>query len=228
MKSDKDPASPYLIESARLGLRRMTEGDCADIVRWRNNPRIRNHYIYRKPFTMEGELQYYRTQVLTCRVFHFMICVKESCGSGNRSGGAESGIAAAGPAVGCVVMNRPDPLKNQMESGLFLGEESAVGKGYGPEALRLGAEYMFAHWPIDQADIRTAAAALSPGSTDMESVCLPPVLMSRIFTDNLPSIRTHEKVGYHRAGTLRNVQCTDGTAGDMAVMILHSEDLRRR
>lgn len=182
--------SQYLIESNRLGLRWMTEEDCGDVVRWRNLERVRRHYIYRRPFTPEGELAYYQSQVKPQHVMHFMICLKDW----------------GGRAVGCVVMNHPDPEHNRVESGLFLGEDAALGHGYGPEALGLGASYVFAHWPL---------------SGEAE-----PTLMSRIFTDNLPSIRTHERVGYRREGILPQVVCTDGTAADMVVMVLRREDMK--
>ena len=94
-----------LAQSDKSALRMMTKEDCALIVRWRNKPSVREWYIYREPFTFEGEEAYYEREVKTGHVIHLMVLDP----------------ADGYKPVGCSVFNRMEPDKNQMEGGIFLG-----------------------------------------------------------------------------------------------------------
>jgi len=168
---------PFIAENTHILLRPMTEADCPDIVRWRNEDRIRIRYIYRERFTEEAERIYFHREVETGRVIHLMIAEKND----------------PGRSVGCYVISGIDPESGEGESGLFLGEEDVLGRGIGVETLRAGADWAFG----------------SKGFTH---------LTARVFTDNLPSLKTHENAGYRTVRILKNVECTDGEIKDMYLM----------
>ncbi len=114
------------IEGEKIYLRPMTKEDTDRIVRWRNHPRVRNHFIYQKPFTREGHLNWIETKVNTGEVIQFIICEKET-----------------DRPVGSVYFRDINKEHRKAEYGIFIGEDDAVGKGIGTEACRLACEYGF-------------------------------------------------------------------------------------
>lgn len=59
-------------------LRPMTEADTENIVAWRNKDRVRRNFIYQKPFTKEGHLNWLHTQVEPGHAVQFVICEKDA------------------------------------------------------------------------------------------------------------------------------------------------------
>ena len=49
----------YIASDGKLKMRALTLEDSQLIVDWRNNPRVRSRYIYREPFTLEGQEEPY-------------------------------------------------------------------------------------------------------------------------------------------------------------------------
>lgn len=122
----------YITENERLGLRPMTFEDCADVVRWRNRDNVRIRYIYREKFTLEAEQAYFRREVETGNVYHWIVCDKGNEGRG----------------VGCFVCNRLSRGKNELECGMFLGEPDAYGKGFARDTYRLASRWLLTHWTL--------------------------------------------------------------------------------
>ena len=56
-------------------LRLIQEADTEQVVAWRNKERVRHNFIYQKPFTKEGHLNWLRTQVEPGHVVQFIICL---------------------------------------------------------------------------------------------------------------------------------------------------------
>lgn len=166
----------YIRQTARLGLRRMTIEDSALIVRWRNQDWVREHYIYRETFTLEGQEAYYHSQVETGRVTQFIVCELD----GDRP-------------IGCTILNDYERHDGHGEYGMFLGEADAAGKGYSPEMVRMTLDYGFRELGLTE-------------------------IMSRIFTDNIPSIKGCNRGGMESMEILRDVECSDGTIKDMQIV----------
>lgn len=178
------PEQPFEALSPRISLRPMAYEDCEAIVRWRNNERVRGNYVYRERFTIEGQRRYFHDKVETGQVWQYMICERER---GDRP-------------IGCMVFTDWEPERDQIEYGLFIGEDDAAGRGYGTEAIRLGMTHAFGRFHVGKV------------------VC-------RIFTDNLPSLASNEKAGYRRAGLLPDVECSDGTRKDMVMLEITPADV---
>ncbi|MBE5852429.1 MAG: GNAT family N-acetyltransferase [Lachnospiraceae bacterium] len=104
----------------------MTDEDTDAIVKWRNNPRVRNNFIYQGLFTPEGHRNWIETMVKTGKVIQFIICEKESS-----------------RPVGSVYFRDICKEHNKAEYGIFIGEDDAIGKGIGSEVCKLACEYGF-------------------------------------------------------------------------------------
>lgn len=141
-------------KSETIYLRLMEVSDTEKIVEWRNNPRVRSNFIYQKPFTVEGHLNWIRTQIEPGHVVQFVICEKKS-----------------GKAVGSTYLRDIDREKGHAEYGMFIGEDDAVGKGYGTQAAKDTLAYAF-------------------GELGLKSVFM------RVFEDNMSSRKSCEKAGF--------------------------------
>ena len=121
-----------IAEGERIFLRPMTENDCGLIVEWRNREELRRWYVYKEPFTQEGQLKYYREQVLTGKVFHYMVCLKQEPET----------------AIGCAVFTHYEPENNTIEYGNFIGADGMRGMGLGEDITRTSLSYAFRHFGV--------------------------------------------------------------------------------
>lgn len=142
------------LQADSIYLRRMEVSDTDNIIAWRNNPRVRHNFIYQGLFTKEGHLHWIETQINTGHVVQFIICEKSS-----------------GRAVGSVYFRDIDRRKKCAEYGIFIGEDDAVGKGYGTEAARLALSYAFLDMKLD-------------------------FVFLRVFADNTRARKSYEKAGF--------------------------------
>ncbi len=115
----------YLMTGELVSLRLMEERDFPLVVRWRNSERVRNNFIYREEFTLEGQYIWQKTMIDTGKVLQLMI-------SENRKGKRP---------VGCVYFRDIDRDKRTAEYGIFIGEDDATGLGYGNETADLATCY---------------------------------------------------------------------------------------
>ena len=87
-------------QGKRVFLRPLSLEDSPLVVRWRNNPRVRENYIYREPFTLEGQEAYYRDVIQAGKAVQAVICEKKT-----------------GMPAGCCVLNHLDFARKQCEFG---------------------------------------------------------------------------------------------------------------
>ena len=157
-------------------LRHISMDDTDLIVKWRNNPRVRNNFIYREVFTPEGHEKWINTKVAAGEVVQMIIYEKEG-----------------DVPVGSVYLRDIDRAEASAEYGIFIGEDDALGKGYGNEAATLMTDY--------------AAKELSLKK-----------LILRVFSDNIPALKSYEHAGFHKTEDLLLVECSDGEKRDMIIM----------
>lgn len=174
---DRKPEEGKVVsESSRLVLRWMEYGDTDMIIRWRNQERVRSRFIYRKSFTVEGHHRWIETMIDTGKAVQFIICERE----GMRP-------------IGSVYFRDIDKEKKEAEYGIFLGEEDALGKGYGTETARLAIGYAFSRMGMKR-------------------------LILRVFTDNEAAVGSYQKAGFREEKILKDVKCSDGERKDMLLM----------
>lgn len=162
----------------KIRLRLMCSEDTETIVRWRNNPRVRQNFIYQRPFTKEGHENWIKTMVDTGKVVQFII----------------EDLADKRP-VGSVYFRDIDREYEKAEYGIFIGEDDAVGKGFGSEAARLAVAYGF------------------------EELRLHKIFL-RVFADNAAAVRSYEKAGFVQEGYFKDEVRIKGQFRDLVFMAI--------
>lgn len=160
----------------KIRLRIMTGEDTERIISWRNNPRVMKNFIYQKPFTKEGHENWIRTMVDTGKVVQFIL----------------EDLSDDRP-VGSVYFRDIDKVSRKAEYGIFIGEDDAVGKGFGSEAAVLALRYAF------------------------EELGLHKVFL-RVFEDNQAAVRSYEKAGFVQEGYFADEEWISGRYRDLIFM----------
>lgn len=168
----------------KIRLRAMTGEDTERIVSWRNNPRVMKNFIYQKPFTKEGHENWIRTMVDTGKVVQFIL--EE---------------AAGGRPVGSVYFRDIDRISKKAEYGIFIGEDDAVGKGFGSEAAVFALRYAF------------------------EELGLHKVFL-RVFADNGAAVRSYEKAGFVQEGYFKDEEWVGERYRDLIFMAVFNPSER--
>ncbi len=121
----------YIIKSKdnEIALRPMLEDDTNNIVTWRNNPRVRNNFIWQKTLTESIHLNWIKSMISTGKAVQFIIV------NLNRGGVMED--------IGSVYFSDIDYEHHKAEYGIFIGVDKAVGCGYGTIACKLMCQYGF-------------------------------------------------------------------------------------
>lgn len=163
-------------------LRLMTAGDTAKIVAWRNRDFVRNNFIYQELFTEEGHLRWIREQVEPGYVVQFIICL------------------ADGREIGSVYFRDIDREKGTAEYGIFIGEEDALGRGYGTAAAGQALAYAFAKLKLRK-------------------------VFLRFLTDNIGARKSYEHVGF-RLTDRRELVMTRQGEREVCFMELDAADWR--
>ena len=166
----------YEDPAAGIYLRLMTHDDTDRIVAWRNSETVRKNFIYQEPFTREGHESWIKNMVETGKVVQMVICE-----------------TADDKPLGSVYIRDIDRQHNKAEYGIFIGEESARGRGVGTAAARLMLEYCFREEKLHRVYLRA-------------------------FASNAGAIRSYEKAGFTREGFLRDDVCIDGEYRDIVWM----------
>lgn len=107
-------------------LRPIAEIDTDRIVSWRNDPFVRDRFVFREPFTRGMHEAWLRDRVATGQVVQFMIC--------------ENGTERP---VGSVYLRDIDHETKRAEYGIFIGEASARGKGHASAVIGPVVRYAF-------------------------------------------------------------------------------------
>lgn len=110
----------------RVYIRPITEEDTDLIIEWRNSEAVRPYFIYQKPFTREGHLNWLKTMIETGCGYQFIVCKIED-----------------DTPIGCTYLRDYDREHNKIEYGVFLGSESVKGQGIGTEILGLTLQFAF-------------------------------------------------------------------------------------
>lgn len=107
-------------------IRPITEEDTDNIIKWRNSDAVRPYFIYQKPFTREGHLNWLRSMIETGCGYQFIVCRIED-----------------DMPIGCTYLRDYDREHNKIEYGVFLGSEEVKGRGIGAESLALTLQFAF-------------------------------------------------------------------------------------
>lgn len=176
MEIIRDNKKPYVINGADVYLRLMNEEDTGRIIKWRNTEFVRQNFIFRGLFTVKGHEKWIETMVNTGKVIQFIILRR-----------------ADDTPVGSVYLRDIDRSHRKAEYGIFIGEEDALGKGYGTQTAQMMIEYAFREVGIHK-------------------------LMLRVLAENERAIRSYEKAGFVREAYLKDEVFLDGRYRDVIYM----------
>ena len=151
----------------QIYLRPMEISDTEQIVNWRNRDFVRKNFIYQDSFTIEGHLRWIRTQVEPGYVVQFIICLPE------------------GREIGSVYFRDIDREAGTAEYGIFIGEEDALGCGYGTAAAKAALDYAFAKLHLKK-------------------------IFLRFLADNIGARRSYENAGFRMTDRTETVMTLQG------------------
>ncbi len=123
-----------------VSIRKITEEDTDNILKWRNSPDVNINFIYRRPLTREDHLNWLHKKVETGEVAQFII---------------HSDVLDRD--VGSVYLRDIDNNYRKAEYGIFIGEECARGHGIGTKAAKLILEYGFNELELNRIFLRVFA-----------------------------------------------------------------------
>lgn len=167
-----------LYSDGNIYLRLMTAEDTDNIVAWRNSDAVRTNFIYQKLFTRQSHEQWIETMVNTGKVVQMIICLCEN-----------------DAPVGSVYIRDIDTTHNKGEYGIFIGEDSARGRGIGTAAAKLMIRYAFEEQKLHR-------------------------LFLRVFADNKQAMGSYEKAGFVKEAYLKDDVCIDGVYRDIVLMAI--------
>ncbi len=139
----------------KLSVRPITMDDTDLIVMWRNKPRIMNNFLVREPITHEDHVHWMHEKVEAGLVRQFIIL--------EHADGDER-------PIGSVYIRDIDMDERTAEYGIFIGEDDALGHGYGNDIVNWAVAY------ARDMGIRT--------------------FYLRVLTDNTPAVRSYEQAGF--------------------------------
>lgn len=174
--------SPSNLCGQKVILRPITMEDTPLIVKWRSLPSV-NMYLYtREPLTDEQHIHWMNHYVLTGQCAQFIIIDR----SDNKP-------------VGSVFIKHIDRQSLKGEYGIFIGEESARGKGLGSESAKLMLEYGFHTLQLNR-------------------------IYLTVFAFNQAAIRSYQHAGFEIEGTMRDDFCWNGKFEDVVMMAALREE----
>ena len=165
-----------VLEGAAVRLRPIADADTDLIVKWRNTPSVVQNFIFRQTFTPEMHRSWLATKVATGQVVQYIIIDK-----------------ADDKPVGSVYYRGIDNHNRSAEYGIFIGEESARGKGLGTETAKIFTDFGFAELQLHRISLR-------------------------VLAENTAARRSYEKAGFVQEGIFRDMELLDGQYRDIVFM----------
>lgn len=108
----------------KVVLRPITLDDTKYIVKWRNNPKVRENFIFQDVFTNEMHNAWMKNKVFAGKVIQYII-----------------ELADAHTPVGSIYYRDMDYENESAEFGIFIGEDDARGCGIGTDATQAFVEF---------------------------------------------------------------------------------------
>lgn len=177
-----EPNKLPVLDGEKVRLRPITDADTDLIVKWRNTPSVVQNFIFRQTFTPEMHRSWLATKVATGQVVQYIIIDK-----------------ADDKPVGSVYYRDISAHNRSAEYGIFIGEESARGKGLGTETARLFTAFGFETLHLHRISLR-------------------------VLADNMPARRSYEKAGFMQEGIFHDMELLDGEYRDVVFMARLSEN----
>lgn len=171
-----------------VALRPIELTDTDNIVRWRNLSSVKKNLYSQDELKPEQHINYYNSVVKTGKCAQFIISIEDTSDRQD---------------IGTIFIKNIDHKNNNGEYGIFIGEETARGKGYAKAATELVLKYGF------------------------ESLNLHRIYLT-VMSDNYPAIAAYENSGFLREGVMRDEHLRSDGYIDIIMMAILREDWERR
>ena len=165
----------------KILLRPIELSDTELIVKWRNTDEVKSQFVFQKAFTNEIHNHWMKTKVASGEVIQYIIEIKDT-----------------GKPIGSVYFRDIDIVNISAEFGIFIGEVTALGKGYGSETAILFTEFGFSELKLHR-------------------------IFLRVFTDNIGAIKSYKKAGFSEEGIAKDMVFQNGKFRSMTFMSKISE-----
>jgi UDP-4-amino-4,6-dideoxy-N-acetyl-beta-L-altrosamine N-acetyltransferase len=165
-----------MLEGSKVVLREIGDDDTANIVKWRNSVDVINNFFIQDVLTEEQHRFWLNNKVNTGMVSQFIIIDKET-----------------NVPVGSTFLRDIDPKNKKAEFGIFIGDSSSRGKGFGSEAAILITDFGFKQLHLNRVYLR-------------------------VFAHNANAIKSYENAGFTCEGLLRQDIYTNDRFNDVIVM----------
>lgn len=109
-----------------ISIRKIKIEDSENIVRWKNNINVKKNFCIQDDLTLETHLNWFKNKIMTGQVEQFII-VDE----------------IEKKEVGSTYLRDIDLKNKKAEFGIFIGEDTARGKGIGAKSTKLTIDYGF-------------------------------------------------------------------------------------
>lgn len=109
-----------------ISLRKITLNDTDNILKWKNNPNVKKNFCIQDNLTKENHLNWFNNRILTKEVEQFIIVDND-----------------ASLDIGSIYLRDIDIRNKKAELGIFIGNDSARGRGIGSQSVKMIVEYGF-------------------------------------------------------------------------------------
>lgn len=129
-----------MLKGEKIYLKSIEKKDLELIINWRNKDFIKKYFIFRKPFTMESQIDWYNNVIKKNKAYQFIIYLKKE-----------------DKPIGSVFLKDIDFKNKKGEFGIFIGEQEYQAQGYGKEAAKLIMEFGFEILKLNKIFLRVLA-----------------------------------------------------------------------
>ncbi len=158
--------------------------DAEKYMRWINDPEVNRYLENRYMFNMENELEFLRKAHQPPEKHFFAIHRLED-----------------DALIGAESLVRVNPVHKTAVFGIFIGDKTCWGKGYGTEATQLLVKYAFHSLNLHRVELD-------------------------VFAFNQRAIGAYEKAGFRREGLAREAIFVNGQYEDVVKMGILASDLK--
>ncbi|MGO5542853.1 GNAT family N-acetyltransferase [Blautia sp. HCP3S3_H10_1] len=148
-------------DNEEIYLRPIEYGDIDLIVKWRNSEDVKKYFIFQGSLTKKSQEEWIDTKVKTKEVYQFIIVIKK-----------------LEKPIGSVYLRDVDINHGKAEFGIFIGERSYWGNGYGTIATKKILDFAFRELKLHR-------------------------IYLRVYSDNQRAINSYKKVGFKVEGLLK-------------------------
>ena len=178
-----------MIYSRRLRLRGAEREDISRFVAWLNDPEVIQHLLTSYPISRVAEERWFEEMVKHGPAEQVLVI--------------ETQIESVWTPLGNTSFMNVDWVNRKAEIGIFIGEKSLWGRGYGREAMLLMLRHGFNHMNLNRISLR-------------------------VHADNLRGIKAYQHAGFLQEGILRQDVYREGKYLDVLVMSVLRSDWQDR